>query len=87
VIKRCWALRSLSVEASPVAGALAVKVSCFCAEFSLEQAERARAVATVHAKRRDRVNNIDDPFIKILNRKGLRIAKKQTAMWFIAHQL
>lgn len=47
--KRCCAFRSLKVDASPVAGAVAVRASCFCAEFSFEQALTNKVDANAQA--------------------------------------
>ncbi len=50
-IKRCLALRSMMVEASPVAGAVAVSASSFCGLFSLEQALNNKLEAKAQARK------------------------------------
>lgn len=47
--RRYCALRSFKVDASPVAGALAVRASGFCAEFSFEQALIKSVEVNAHA--------------------------------------
>src|SRR5690606_3695465 len=63
--KRCCALRSVRVDASPVAGALAVSVSCFLASLlELEHAARPKPAASVQAiKIFERANVINTPFL------------------------
>src|SRR5574344_189979 len=65
VLKRCCALRSIRVDASPVAGALAVSVVCFLSSlFAFEHAVIAKALASEQAiKSVERVNVINNPFL------------------------
>src|SRR5690606_30150060 len=75
--RRCWALRSVRVEASPVAGALAVN-SCFLSLLvELEHAVRPKPAASVQAiKIFERANVIKNPFLLGLKTEHLHNKKK-----------
>ncbi|MNN81302.1 hypothetical protein D3C81_1981140 [compost metagenome] len=56
-------MRSVKVDASPVAGALAVKESCFFSSVLFEHAVNRTLEAMAQAMNNGlRVNNIDNPF-------------------------
>jgi hypothetical protein len=70
-------LRSLKVDASPVAGVFAVNVSCLAASSCLEHADTAKLPAKAQAiKRCERVNDINNPFHFNCYLKAFRISKK-----------
>src|SRR5690606_29236590 len=76
--RRCCALRSVRVEASPVAGALAVSVSCFLVLLSeLEHALSPKPAASVQAiKTFERANVINNRCLLGLKKDNNKNKKK-----------